>query len=115
MRECDINEIESCFDDLNEARRLVSEYRDKGGVLDREMKQFNSLVVQTLRTFRYAISSLDEEKVEKCLDVYGNALDGETYDNKFATFWREMLTEKREKVCISCFFFKLRANLNVLK
>ena len=101
---CDINEIESCFDDLNEARRLVSEYRDKGGVLDGEMKHFNSIVAMTLRTFRSAMSSLDEKKVEKCLDTYWQAFDGEYYDKKFATFWREMLTEKREKVCISCFF-----------
>ena len=56
VMECDIDEIESRFDDLQEAQRLVSEYKDNGGVLDSEMKQFSSVITKTLRKFRSAIS-----------------------------------------------------------
>ena len=95
--QCDIDEIESRFDDLYEAQRLVSEYKDKGGVLDSEMKEFNSVITKTLRTYRSAISSLDKEKVKECLETYEKALDGNDYKEKFATYWTEMLTKK---VCI---------------
>lgn len=99
VMECDIDEIESRFDDLYEAQRLVSEYKDKGGELDSDMKQFISVINKTLRTFRSAISSLDDEKVEKLLDMYeegGGYYKGD-YAEKFATCWRELLTKK---VCI---------------
>ena len=92
--ECDIDEIESRFDDLFEAQRLVSAYRNKRGALDCEMKRFVSDVKETLQTFRSAISSLDEGKVQECRKKYQEALDGEDYDEKFATYWREMLTKK---------------------
>lgn len=94
VMECDIDEIESRFDDLFEAQRLVSAYRDKEGALDSEMRGFVSVVKETLRTFRTAISSLDEGKVQECLDTYKKALDGNDFDEKFATYWREMLTKK---------------------
>ena len=93
--ECEIDYIESRFDDLQEAQRLVSEYKDNGGVLDSEMKKFYSVISKTIRTFRSAISSLDKEKVEECLQMYEQALDETDYEEKFATYWREML-----KVCI---------------
>ena len=92
--ECEINDIESRFDDLQEAQRLVLEYKDNGGVLDSEMKKFYSVISKTIRTFRSAISSLDKEKVEECLKTYQEALDETDYEEKFATYWREML-----KVC----------------
>lgn len=94
VMECDIDDIESRFDDLYEAQRLVSEHKLKEGVLDSEMKKFNSVVTKTLRTFRSAISSLDKEKVAECLEAYEQALDGEEYDEKFATYWREMIAKK---------------------
>lgn len=99
VMECDIDEIESRFDDLQEAQRLVSEYKDNGGVLDSEMKQFSSVITKTLRKFRSAISSLDDEKVEKLLDMYekGEGHYEGDYEEKFATCWRELLTTK---VCI---------------
>ena len=96
--ECDIDEIESRLDDLYEAQRLVSEYKEKEGVLDSEMKQFNSVITKTLRTFRNAISSLDKENVKECLEKYEKALGGNDYEEKFAEHWREMLMKK---VCIS--------------
>ena len=93
--ECEIDDIESRFDDLQEAQRLVSEYKDNGGVLDSEMKKFSSVITKTIRTFRSGIASLDKEKVEECLKTYEQALDETDYEEKFATYWREVL-----KVCI---------------
>ena len=93
--ECEIDDIESRFDDLQEAQRLVSKYKDNGGVLDSEMKKFSSVINKTIRTFRSAIASLDKEKVEECLKTYEQALDETDYEEKFATYWREVL-----KVCI---------------
>ena len=97
VMEYEIDEIERRLDDLYEAERLVSEYKDKGGELDIDMKQFKSAVTKTLRTFRSAIASLDKEKVEECLNAYQEALDKSDYEDKFATYWREML---KGKVCI---------------
>ena len=95
VMECDIDEIESRFDDLFEAQRLVSAYRDKEGALDSKMREFVSVVKETLRTFRIAISSLDEGKVQECLNTYKKALDKDLDDDeKFTTYWREMLTKK---------------------
>ena len=96
--ECEINDIESRLDDLYEAQRLMSEYKQKEGVLDSEMKQFNSVITKTLRKFVSAISSLDKKNVEECLDKYAEALDGNDCDGKFEAHWREMLMKK---VCIS--------------
>ena len=93
--ECEIDEIECRFDDLNEAQRLVSEYKFKGGVLDSKMKRFYSDIIKTLREFRPAISSMDKEKVKECLEKYEKALDGNDYEEKFTTYWREVLA-----VCI---------------
>ena len=92
--ECDIDEIECRFDDLNEAQRLVSVYITNGGVLDGEMKEFRSKVSKILRTFRSAISSLEQEKVTQCLEVYEKALNREDYEGKFAAHWRELLKKK---------------------
>ena len=92
----DIDQIESCFDDLYDAQRLVSEYKGEGGVLDSDMKQFSSVITKTLRLFRSAISSLDKENVEKCLEMYekgGGYYEGD-YEEKFATCWKEMLAKK---------------------
>ena len=95
--EHEIDDIESRLDDLYEAERLVSEYRNKGGELDEDMKKFKSHVTKTVRTFRNAIASLDKEKVEECLKAYQEAFDENDYEEKFATHWREML---KKKVCI---------------
>lgn len=102
VHECDIDEIECRFDDLNEAQRLVSVYITNGGVLDGEMKEFRSKVSKILRTFRSAISSLEQEKVRQCLEVYEKALSKEDYEGKFAAHWRELLKKKvRHKLSLS--------------
>ena len=92
--ECDIDEIESRYDDLCRAKSLVTKYRETDGELDEEMRKFNSDITKTLRTFRSAISTLDAEKVEHCLEVYGDALDGNDDEEKFARHWRNMLEKK---------------------
>ena len=96
VQEYDIDEIECYFDDLNEAKRLVSAYMTNGGELDGEMKEFSSEVKNTLKTFRSAISSLEQEKITQCLEVYEKALNTKDYEGKFAAHWRELL---KKKVC----------------
>ena len=94
MPQCDIDEIESCYDDLCQAKDLVTKYEKDGGDLDEEMRKFNSDLIKTMRTFRSAISTLNAEKVQKCLQVYGDALDGNEGEEKFVRHWRNMLNKK---------------------
>lgn len=66
------------------------------------MKEFRSKVSKILRTFRSAISSLEQEKVRQCLEVYEKALSKEDYEGKFAAHWRELLKKKvRHKLSLS--------------
>lgn len=94
--DADIEEVESRFDDLCHTKALVVEYREKVNdqELDVEMKKFSSDITKALRTFRTAITTLDEEKVEKCLEVYEQSLDGNDEEGKFARHWRNMLKKK---------------------
>ena len=96
VHECDINAMESRFDDLNEAQRLMLVYKKNGGLLDVEMEEFWSNVNKILRTFRFAIKSLKQEEVTECLKVYDEALNGVVYEGKFAAHWNELL---KKKVC----------------
>ena len=96
VHECDINAMESRFDDLNEAQRLMLVYKKNGGLLDVEMKEFWSNVNKILRIFRFAIKSLEQEEVTECLKVYDEALNRVDYEGKFAAHWNELL---KKKVC----------------
>ena len=96
VHECDINAMESHFDDLNEAKRLVSTYKTKGGRLDGAMEEFCSNVGKILRTFRFAIKSLKQEEVTACLKTYDEALNRDDHEGKFAAHWNELL---KKKVC----------------
>ena len=96
VHECDINAMESHFDDLNEAKRLVSVYKTNGGLLDGAMKEFCSSLNKILRTFRFAIKSLKEEEVTACLTMYDKALNIDDHEGKFAAHWNELL---KKKVC----------------
>ena len=62
--------------------------------MDDEMRKFNSDITKTLREFRSAISSLDADKVRRCLQVYVNALDGNDEDDKFVRHFRGLLKKK---------------------
>jgi len=93
--ECEIDEIESRYDDLCQASHLVQKYRDtEPDKMDDEMRKFNSDITKTLREFRSAISSLDADKVRRCLQVYVNALDGNDEDDKFVRHFRGLLKKK---------------------
>ena len=100
--ELDFEEIEVHFDDLQEARRLVSEYTKKKGELDDDIKDFSSVVNKTLRTFRRAVNHLDDENVEKCLEEYKKAFDGHDVANKFVMYWRNMLKTKVGHDAVFC-------------
>ena len=88
--------MESHFDDLNEAHRLVSVYKTNGGLLDVDMKEYWSNVNKILRTFRFAIRKLEQEEVTECLKAYEEALNRDDYEGKFAARWNELL---KKKVC----------------
>ena len=92
--ECEINEVESRYDDLSLAKCLVAEYRDTEHDLDQEMMWFNSEMTKTLRIFNSAISTLDAERVEKCLQEYADSLDGNDEEGKFVRHWRDLLKKK---------------------
>lgn len=94
--ECDIDEIESRFDDLCRAKSIVAIFEETGGELDEEMRKFHSDITKTMRTFRSAISTLHSQSVEKCLKEYENALNGNDNEGKFVRHWRYML---KKKVC----------------
>lgn len=90
----DVEEIERRFDDLCHTKDLVAQYRETVEDLDEDMKKFNSDITKALRAFRAAIASLDTEKVDKCLEMYEEALDGNDDEEKFARHWRNMLKKK---------------------
>ena len=93
--DCDIEEIESRYDDLCQAKALVTKYSEtENGELDKEMKEFQSEINKAIRTFRSAISALDDEKVKKSLEVYEKGLDGNDVEGKFVQHWRSMLKKK---------------------
>lgn len=94
--ECDINEVESRFDDLCQAKDLVLKYQETESDLDQDMRKFNSEITKTLRTFRSAISTLDAKKVDTCLEVYADSLDGNDEEGKFVRHWKDMM---KAKVC----------------
>ncbi|XP_068683033.1 uncharacterized protein [Montipora capricornis] len=92
--ECEINEVESRYDDLYLAKGLVATYRDTEHDLDEEMRKFSSEITKTLRIFSSAISTLDSKRVEKCLQVYADSLDGNDEEGKYVRHWRDMLKKK---------------------
>ena len=99
--ECEINEVDSRYDDLSLAKRLVANYRDTGHELDQEVRWFNSEMTKTLRSFDSAISTLDAESVRKCIQVYADSLDGYDEEGKFVRYWRGLL---KKGVCDSHHF-----------
>ena len=76
----------------------MATYRDTEHDLDKEMREFNSEITKTLRIFSSAISTLDEERVKKCLQEYADSLDGNDEEGKFVRHWRDLL---KKKVCDS--------------
>ena len=98
VSDAEIEEIESRYDDLCHTKALLAEYRktvdDDDDEFEKQMKKLSNDITKALRTFHSAISTLDEEKVEKCLEVYEKALDGNDDEEKFARHWKKMLKKK---------------------
>ena len=90
----DINDLESRYDDLCQAQRLLKAYRETKGEIDDAMRKFKSNITKTLRTFRSAISTLDADKVSGCLEEYEKALDGYDEEDKFVRHWKDWLKKK---------------------
>ena len=94
--ECDVNDVESRYDDLCQAKDLVLKYQETESDLDQDMRKFYSEINKTLRTFRSAISTLDARKADTCLQAYAHSLDGNDEEGKFVRHWKDML---KAKVC----------------
>lgn len=93
--EIELKKIESRFDDLCQAKDLVTKYSEAvSGEIGEEMKQFYSDIDKTLTMFRSAICTKDKDKVEKSLKVYEKAFDGNDVKGKFVQHWRSMLKKK---------------------
>ena len=69
----------------------MQRYQDTESDLDQDMREFNSEITKTLRKFRNAISTLDANKVETCLEAYADSLDGKDEEGKFVRHWKDKL------------------------
>ena len=97
---CDIQEMESCFDDLRNSQALATAYlKDKR---DGDVKEFCSKVNKLQRKFKEAIKRMDSvdgpEKIEECLEAYMEALDGLDIEGKFTLEWKKILETKVSKM-----------------
>ena len=96
----DIQEMESCFDDLRNSQALATAYlKDKR---DGDVKEFCSKVNKLQRKFKEAIKRMDSvdgpEKIEECLKAYMEALDGLDIEGKFTLEWKKILETKVSKM-----------------
>ena len=96
----DIQEMESCFDDLRNSQALATAYlKDKH---DDDVKEFCSKVNKLQRKFKKAIKRMGSvdgpEKIEECLEAYMEALDGLDIEGKFTLEWKKILETKVSKM-----------------
>ena len=96
----DIQEMESCFDDLRNSQALATAYlKDKR---DDDVKEFCSKVNKLQRKFKKAIKRMGSvdgpEKIEECLEAYMEALDGLEIEGKFTLEWKKILETKVSKM-----------------
>ena len=97
---CDIQEMESCFDDLRNSQALATAYLKEKP--DDDVKEFCSEVNKLLRKFKEAIKRMDSvdgpEKIKECLEAYMEALDGLDIEGKFTLEWKKILETKVSKM-----------------
>ena len=96
----DIQEMESCFDDLRNSQALATTYlKDKR---DDEVMEFCGEVNKLQRKFKEAIKRMDSvdgpEKVKECLEAYTEALEGLDIEQKFTLEWKKILETKVNKM-----------------
>ena len=94
----DIDNLESCFDDLRTAKGLAEAYlQNENGIHD-DVKDFLSQINQIDKEFIEAISTMNKregpDKVKACLKTYDGSLDGRNVPGKFVYQWKQILSKK---------------------
>ena len=99
----DIEEMESCFDDLRSTQALAMAYlQDKE---DDHVEEFCSKVNKLQRKFKDAIKIMNcaegPHKIKECTEAYTEALSGRDIKGKFNREWKKMIKTKVSKVIIN--------------
>ena len=91
-----VEELESRFDDLRNAKALSKAYLQDGEGDD--VEQFNSDTNQLYLEFIAAIQTMNKsegpEKIKGCVQAYKEALDGRDIEGKFVRHWKKILSKK---------------------
>ena len=94
----DIDNLESCFDDLRTTKGLAEAYlQSENGTYD-DVQDFLSHINQIYQEFIEAISTMNKregpDKVTACLKTYEGSLDGRNVPGKFGYKWKQILSGK---------------------
>ena len=93
----DIDNLESCFDDLRTTKSLAEAYQNENGTHD-DVPDFLSQINQIYKEFIEAISTMNKregpDKVKACLKTYEGSLDGRNVPGKFGYQWKQILSRK---------------------
>ena len=97
---CDIEDLESRFDDLRNTQALAMTYlEDKE---DDDVEEFCSEVNKLQRKFKEAIKRMNSVdgpgKIKECTEAYTEALGGLDVKEKFILNWKEILKSKVSKM-----------------
>ena len=99
----DIEEMESCFDDLRNAQALAKAYLKHKD--DDDVKEFFSEVKKLQRKFKEAIKRMNSEngpgEIEECIKAYTEALGGLDIEGKFTCQWKKILKTKVSKMIMN--------------
>ena len=92
----EIEEMESCFDDLRNTQALAMTYLENKE--DDDVEEFCSKVNKLQRKFKEAIKTINSVdgpvKIKECTEAYTKALGGRDIQGKFTREWRRILKNK---------------------
>ena len=96
----EIEDLESCFDDLRNTQALAMAYLENKE--DDDVEEFCSKVNKLQHKFKEAIKTMDSEdgpgKIKECMDAYTEALGGLYLEGKFTREWKKILKKKVSKM-----------------
>ena len=96
--ECDIDNLESCFDDLRTTKGLAEAYLQSKNGTDDDVQDFLGQINQIYQEFIEAISTMNKregpDKVKACLKTYQDSLNGRNVPGKFGYKWKQILSGK---------------------
>ena len=98
----EIENLESCFDDLRITKDLAEAYpKNENGTHD-DVEDFLSQVNKIYKEFLAAISSMSKregpDKLKACMKAYVDALNGRDVNGKFNKEWRNILSKKVSEI-----------------